>query len=167
MPETQGHRESVDSFAEETLKDRVLEAAKRGPKYLRFAAAMVRDEHVPVKAKAALVLGGSYAVSPIDLIPGLIPVLGQIDDLVVMMAAFGAATRLTPPEIVERHMFAVNLTEAEMARDVETAEMAGRWAARTGYRAVKSVAGRSVQFAAHATQDVYAMVSERFRNRSR
>jgi uncharacterized membrane protein YkvA (DUF1232 family) len=161
MTDVTDNWETTDPLGEEVLKDRVIEAAKRGPTYVRFAAAMIRDDHVPVKAKAALVLGGSYVVSPIDLIPGLIPVLGQIDDLVVMMAAFGAATRLTPPDVVERHMEAVGLTPANLTRDRETAELAGRWAVRTGYRAARKFAGKSMRFVAHGTQSVATMVARR------
>lgn len=158
--------EIIEPLDEEKLKDRVVEAARRGPKYLRFAAAMVRDDAVPVKAKAALVFGGSYVISPIDLIPGFIPVIGQIDDLVVMMSAFTAAIRLTPADVVERHMLAVNLTEAEMARDRETAEMAGRWALGTGYRAARSVAGKSFELVSRGTQNVYSMLSRRLNDRA-
>lgn len=165
MSESGDTWEPVDSIDEETLKSRVIEAAKRGPKYVRFAAAMVKDDNVPVKAKAALVLGGSYVVSPIDLIPGLIPILGQIDDLMVMMAALGAAARLTPPDIVERHMKAVDLTEVDMARDRETAELAGRWAVRTGYRVARKLAGKSVQFVVQGTQNVVTMIGERVDDR--
>lgn len=158
--------ETIEQMDEEKLKDRVIEAARRGPKYLKFGAAMVRDDAVPVKAKAALVLGGSYVISPIDLIPGLIPVIGQIDDLVVMMTAFTAAIRLTPAEVVDRHMLAVNLTEAEMARDRETAELAGRWALQSGYRAVRSVAGKSFELVSRGTQEVYSMLSRRMKDHS-
>lgn len=166
MAETTGSWEVIDDLDEEKLKDRVIEAARRGPKYLRFAAAMVRDDAVPVKAKVALVLGGSYVISPIDLIPGLIPVFGQMDDLVVMMAAFSAAIRLTPADVVDRHLIAANLTEDEMARDRETAEMAGRWAVRTGYQAARSVAGKSFELVSRGTQDVYEMLSRRVKDRS-
>ncbi len=134
-----------DSLTEPTLADRVKETAKRSPKYVRFVARMVKDERVPVRAKAALVLGGSYVVSPIDLIPGLIPVLGQIDDLIVMMAAIGAATRLCPPEVVDAHLADVGLSRADLARDAETAQLAGRWAARKGYDTAKAVTSKGIR----------------------
>ena len=46
---------------------------------------MLRDDRVPVEARSALVAGGAYVISPIDLIPGFIPMLGQLDDLLVAL----------------------------------------------------------------------------------
>jgi uncharacterized membrane protein YkvA (DUF1232 family) len=158
--------ESDELPGEEVLSDRVKETARRSPRYMRFAIGMVRDPDVPMKTKAALILGGSYVVSPIDLIPGFIPVLGQIDDLVVMMAALGAATRMTPVEVVDKHIAAVGLTHEDMARDVETAELAGRWAARKGFNVAQAVAEKSLSIVIDATQRGYAMISGRLKRQS-
>ena len=45
-----------------------------------------RDPRVPLKAKLAIVLAVGYFVSPIDLIPDFIPVIGQLDELVIVGA---------------------------------------------------------------------------------
>lgn len=50
-----------------------------------------------VKAVAALVV--AYALSPIDLIPDVIPVLGQLDDLVLVPLGIWLAVRMTPPDL--------------------------------------------------------------------
>ena len=60
-----------------------------------------RDPRVPWYAKvfAALVVG--YAFSPIDLIPDFIPVLGYLDDLILVPAGVAIALRMIPPLVME------------------------------------------------------------------
>ncbi len=59
-----------------------------------------RDPRVPLPAKivAAFVVG--YAFSPIDLIPDPIPVLGYLDDLVIVPLGVALALRMIPPEVL-------------------------------------------------------------------
>ncbi|RUL89491.1 YkvA family protein [Tautonia sociabilis] len=59
-----------------------------------------RDPRVPWYAKliAGCVVG--YALSPIDLIPDFIPVLGYLDDLVVVPLGIVLALRMIPPEVM-------------------------------------------------------------------
>jgi uncharacterized membrane protein YkvA (DUF1232 family) len=59
-----------------------------------------RDPRVPWYAKvlAACVVG--YALSPIDLIPDFIPVLGYLDDLVLIPLGIALTLRLIPPEVM-------------------------------------------------------------------
>jgi uncharacterized membrane protein YkvA (DUF1232 family) len=58
-----------------------------------------RDPRVPLPAKllAAFVL--AYALSPIDLIPDVVPVLGYLDDLILLPAGIWLAVRLIPPDV--------------------------------------------------------------------
>jgi uncharacterized membrane protein YkvA (DUF1232 family) len=53
------------------------------PDLLRLVRSLVRDRAVPVGARVALVLLLVWLISPIDLIPDFIPVLGPLDDVVV------------------------------------------------------------------------------------
>src|SRR5262245_55009121 len=66
-------------------------ALKRVPKYLKLAANLMRDDEVPAHAKALLAAGGAYTISPIDLVPGIIPVAGQLDDLIVLLLSIRTA----------------------------------------------------------------------------
>jgi len=91
---------------------------KRLPTYVRLSAALSRDSRVPRMAKATLALCGIYVVSPIDLIPGLIPVAGQLDDLYVMLAGLQQAVRMTPSAVVEEHLNAVGLTATAIDDDL-------------------------------------------------
>ena len=71
--------------------------AKRDAMTLWFAR---RDPRTPWVAKALAVFVLAYALSPIDLIPDFIPVLGLRDDLVLLPGLIWLALRLLPPEVL-------------------------------------------------------------------
>jgi uncharacterized membrane protein YkvA (DUF1232 family) len=75
-------------------------ALRRDAYALRLAAA---DPRVPWAAKALAIAVAGYALSPIDLIPDFIPVLGYIDDLVLVPAGLALAIRLIPPDVMAEH----------------------------------------------------------------
>ncbi len=59
-----------------------------------------RDPRTPWYAKALAALVAAYALSPIDLIPDFIPVLGQLDDLLLVPLGIALAARLIPREVL-------------------------------------------------------------------
>jgi uncharacterized membrane protein YkvA (DUF1232 family) len=59
-----------------------------------------RHPATPWYAKALAVLIVGYALSPIDLIPDFIPVLGYLDDLILLPAAIVFCLRLIPPDVL-------------------------------------------------------------------
>jgi uncharacterized membrane protein YkvA (DUF1232 family) len=61
----------------------LLPLASRLPSYGRLTLDLLADERVSVARKAILAGAVGYAISPLDLIPDRVPVLGAIDDLVV------------------------------------------------------------------------------------
>ena len=62
-----------------------------------------RDPRTPWFAKALALVIAAYAVSPIDLIPDFIPVLGYLDDLVIVPLGILLVVRLIPPEVMEEY----------------------------------------------------------------
>jgi uncharacterized membrane protein YkvA (DUF1232 family) len=58
------------------------------------------DPGVPCKAKAALVGAGLWVLSPVDLLPEFLPVIGPLDDVVVVALALWYATRRVPREVL-------------------------------------------------------------------
>ena len=77
-----------------------LRAARRDTYALYFAC---RDPRVPWPAKAIGAVVVAYALSPIDLIPDFIPVLGYLDDLLLIPIGVVAARRMIPTAIFEEH----------------------------------------------------------------
>jgi len=61
---------------------------------------VLRHPDTPWYAKAVLGLAVGYLLLPIDLIPDFIPVLGQLDDLLIVPGLVWLALKLIPPEVV-------------------------------------------------------------------
>lgn len=73
---------------------------------------LVRHPDTPRAPKWIALLVLAYALSPIDLIPDFIPVLGQLDDLLLVPLGIALAVRLTPA-----HLWQARLAEAEASAD--------------------------------------------------
>src|SRR6266478_9098195 len=71
-----------------------------------------RDPRVPWYAKAVALAVAAYALSPIDLIPDFVPVLGCLDDLVIVPLGIMLAIRLIPPAIMAEHRAAAAAANA-------------------------------------------------------
>jgi uncharacterized membrane protein YkvA (DUF1232 family) len=81
-------------------------AIKRDAHAIYLAA---RDPRVPWYAKALAFCVAGYALSPIDLIPDFIPILGYLDDLVIVPLGILAVVKLIPPEIMAEHRATASL----------------------------------------------------------
>lgn len=60
-----------------------------------------RDPRVPMLPKLLAGLVAAYALSPIDLIPDFIPVLGYLDDLLIVPAGIWLAVRMIPAQVLD------------------------------------------------------------------
>ncbi len=80
-----------------TLKAKA-QALKRHALTVYFAA---RDPRTPLPVRALALLIAAYAFSPIDLIPDFIPVLGYLDDLVLIPLGVALVVRLVPSDVME------------------------------------------------------------------
>jgi uncharacterized membrane protein YkvA (DUF1232 family) len=82
----------------------MMERAKHWARALRRDVVVVwlagRDPRVPWHAKALALAVAAYALSPIDLIPDFIPVLGYLDDLVIVPLGILLVIRLIPPALM-------------------------------------------------------------------
>ena len=80
-----------------TLRDRAR-ALKHETLALYVAC---RDPRTPWYAKALGIVIMGYALSPIDLIPDFIPVLGYLDDIILLPLGIAAVLRMIPKQVME------------------------------------------------------------------
>jgi uncharacterized membrane protein YkvA (DUF1232 family) len=88
-------------------------AALKEDTYALYLAS--RDPRVPLAAKLVLVLVVAYALSPIDLIPDFIPVLGYFDDMLLLPMGIALAIKLMPRDVWED---CKNQARAELASEL-------------------------------------------------
>ena len=74
---------------------------------VRLALRLCREPCVPAWAKATLPVALLYVISPVDLLPAVIPGIGQIDDLLLLYLALKLFLRLSPGAAVDFHQEAI------------------------------------------------------------
>ena len=72
-------------------------------KLFRLAWRLIRDEQVPFWTKLVPIGVALYILSPIDLLPDVIPVLGQVDDLALLMLGTQVFIAISPSVVVKLH----------------------------------------------------------------
>lgn len=70
------------------------------PSCVKMLRTLRTDPRVPLRAKAAIGFAALWAVSPIDLIPEFLPVIGPLDDIVVIALALRYAGRQVPRAVI-------------------------------------------------------------------
>jgi uncharacterized membrane protein YkvA (DUF1232 family) len=106
---------------------RLAGTVTRLPRYLNLAQKLARDSRVPASRRVTLVAGIGYVVSPFDLIPGIIPVAGQLDDLAALLIALRHALEGCPEDVAQSHMDGVGLNRTALDADIRTLAVAAMW----------------------------------------
>src|SRR5438874_13338984 len=86
-----------------TTKRRLREWARLIERDVHALYLAARDPRVPWYAKALAAAVAGYALSPVDLIPDFIPVVGYLDDLILVPLGILVVIRLIPTEILAEH----------------------------------------------------------------
>ena len=88
-----------------------------------------RDPRVPWYAKALAFCVAGYALSPLDLIPDFIPILGYLDDVVIVPLGILAVVKLIPPNVMAEHRAAASLAAEKPVSRTAVFVIALIWAA--------------------------------------
>ena len=112
-----------------------LPLAGRAPTYARLLWALAADPRVPTSRKALLGLAGAYIVSPIDLVPEFIPIVGAIDDVAVMVVAIDVFLEGLDQGLVDEKLSDLGMSRAELDSDL-------RRVRRLVPKTVRSLAGK-------------------------
>ncbi|SDK74261.1 Protein of unknown function [Cryobacterium psychrotolerans] len=84
-------------------KTTLTDALRLIPDVIRLVRRLAADGTVPRRVRVVLLVLLAYLVSPIDLIPDFIPVLGYADDAIIVAVVLRFATRHAGAEALERH----------------------------------------------------------------
>jgi uncharacterized membrane protein YkvA (DUF1232 family) len=122
----------------------------RLPRYLVLARGLVTDRRLSRWRKAALGAGIAYLASPIDLVPGLIPVVGQLDDLAAVLLALRFALRGLPGPAAEARLADAGLSRAMLDEDLASVRRAAGWVARRAAAVSGTALDRGARAAAGA-----------------
>lgn len=112
-----------------SLSEKIAETGHRLAIDAHAAWIAARHPKVPLLARLIAILVAAYALSPIDLVPDFIPVLGWVDDLMIVPLGLWVARRLIPDDLwAECHAQAVAAMERPSVRSGIWL-IAGIWAA--------------------------------------
>ena len=115
-------------------RERVGATLRRMPAYLKLSWRLARDPLLSRARRAAVIAAAGYLASPIDLVPGVIPVVGQLDDIAFAIAALKLALSGLDPVRRRAHLESVGLGDDDLSQDLRTAVVASAWLVRAGVR---------------------------------
>lgn len=95
-----------------------LPIASRVPEYARLVAALVLDERMPTDRKVLLGVAAGYLVVGRDLIPDSVPIIGGLDDLVVVVLAVDLFLDGVPQDLLDEKLLELDIDRVSFDRDV-------------------------------------------------
>ena len=84
------------------MKEKIKERAKKLKTDIPAIFLALKDKDTPIFAKISAFFTVAYALSPVDLVPDFIPVLGYLDDLIILPALVALTLKLIPKEVLSR-----------------------------------------------------------------
>jgi uncharacterized membrane protein YkvA (DUF1232 family) len=113
-------------------RERFVALVGRLPRYLRLAWGLAGEPRLSRSRKAGVLAAAAYLASPVDAIPGIIPVVGQVDDIAVALFALRAALRSLDPATRGAVLAAAGLEPDDLDHDLGTLGLTAAWLARRG-----------------------------------
>jgi uncharacterized membrane protein YkvA (DUF1232 family) len=112
------HAEPVN-LSSSTRYLRMARLVVKLPTYARVVWGILRDPRTPIGLKGMLAAALAYVVFPIDLVPDAIPILGQADDLTVLLLVLDLFIQNAPPEVRAEHITRAKNGTADLDRDLQ------------------------------------------------
>lgn len=97
---------------------RLARLVVRLPTYARMVWGIMRDPRTPIGLKAIMGAALAYVVLPVDLIPDALPIIGQADDLTVLLLTLDLFIHNAPPEVRAEHSIRAKNGTADLDRDL-------------------------------------------------
>jgi len=131
--------QALSEVAADFPRDEFSALVHRLPRYGRLAWVLARDPRLSRVRRAAVLAAAGYVISPIDLVPGVIPVFGQLDDLLIALAAIRVALSGLNPQARFDLLSTAGLSDADLSADFRTGLSISAWLLRSGYRVAEDV----------------------------
>lgn len=109
------------------MTNRLTEWARGAKRDVHALYLASRDPRVPWYVKALAVAVAAYALSPIDLIPDFIPVIGYLDDAILVPLGILLVVRLIPPAIMAEHRAAAAAAQERPTSRAAAIVIVGVW----------------------------------------
>lgn len=90
---------------------------------IRLVFYLIKDADVPIYLKILPFAGILYTLFPIDLIADVVPVLGQLDDLTILLVGAKVFIEMAPPQVVARYMAQMNPQKSATVVEGETVDL--------------------------------------------
>lgn len=101
-----GNRFGIVANNEQSKNDKLKDVGFLGELWqqIRLVFYLIKDREVPIYLKVLPFIGILYTLFPFDLITDLVPVLGQLDDLTILLIGAKVFIEMSPPQVVARYM---------------------------------------------------------------
>ncbi len=137
-------RHRAHAHTEGSARAAVWPILKRIPVYMRLAWALAREPSIPRRYKALLYSSAAYSFTPVSMVTGAVPVLGQLDGILLLLLGIRQAAEHCPPDACRRHYARLNLAPDQINQDLAAISSVTRGVGRqvgTEARFVGRVAG--------------------------
>ncbi len=85
------------------MRERLTSTARKFQRDILLYRMVLGDSRTPWPARVFLGAAVMYALSPIDIIPDFIPIIGHLDDLIIVPALVIIALKMIPNHIIDEH----------------------------------------------------------------
>lgn len=89
------------------------------PTYARTVWGIMRDPRTPIGLKGMMAAALAYVVFPVDLVPDVIPIIGQADDLTIVLLVLDMFIQNAPAEVRAEHAARARNGTADLDRDLQ------------------------------------------------